>query len=275
MSQNCLQTGHEHSYSRTHQMTNYPDHTVGTTMQPYPISQGTSLLWVSGVAGRGVRPCLNGKENDPWWGSALCSTSTPHLRPGVLFCTFNSDGNSQDAASCRFEQIQDNEIRDRFEMRSEITLNQCCPDPLETCRDMNDYTQRARCDVSISLGSCLGNISCTCSPGEICQNQLCECDRFACEGMGRVCSDLGCVFADNPYPQGALGVSSQRAVIISTVLSVFTCVLITLAAIAIIYVWKKKKVTEETISNEKYLGFITEQKETGQNFLNSSATDEY
>jgi len=58
----------------------------------------------NGVGGMPVRPCVNQLEQKPWWGSALCSNSTPVLKQGSLFCKFNLNGVMRNAY-CYFKQI--------------------------------------------------------------------------------------------------------------------------------------------------------------------------
>ncbi len=189
-------TGHEHSYARTHLMSDFENRVVVNQNSTMTISEGESIVIVSAVGGHSIRDCENNAENNPWWGSALCRNTDPTLRPGVLFCDFNPNGDDERLANCWFEQI-DGQIRDQFNLISSVDQSSLCqPDQFRSCRENITYSEKAVCGVSIDIG-CGITIDCGCSLGETCLNGVCECDQTSCSDLGRTCSDIGCVFPFN------------------------------------------------------------------------------
>ena len=241
-----ISTGHEHSYARTHLMADFENHVVANQESSLLISEGDngrSVAWVSGVGGLSIRPCLNNAQNNPWWASAICSDSAPPLQYGVLFCNFNPGGQDQNLANCWFEQI-DGEIRDEFTLRTTVTPSTCCqPDPEASCRRIRSFDEPAACGVTVDTGC--GIIDCTCSQGEICQDQVCQCNPTECSALGRVCSRLGCVFADNPNATGVRqDEGSASSVVVPVVVSVCVvvfCICLCVAGWSAFGFWKKKQ----------------------------------
>lgn len=91
-----IATAHEHSYSRTHLMSNMMNRTIVNTSDPLTLSKGNSFAFVSGLGGNSVRPQLLAGS---WWASIYAKTCLP-ADPvclsdgnfGALFGTFNVDG---------------------------------------------------------------------------------------------------------------------------------------------------------------------------------------
>ncbi len=100
-------TGHEHSYSRTHLMSNFETQVVASKDNTLVLQRGESFVFVSGLGGRSVR---DQELSGDWWASIY--TSDQGADYGALFCTFNVDGQT-DKAECYFKDIQD-QIPDRF-----------------------------------------------------------------------------------------------------------------------------------------------------------------
>ncbi|MFK8078645.1 MAG: metallophosphoesterase, partial [Granulosicoccus sp.] len=106
-------TGHEHSYSRTHLMSNFQDQTVVHTDDHLEIDRGQSFAFVSGLGGVGIREQV---IDGPWWAAKY--TRTQDASYGALFCTF---GNVR--ASCYFKDIQ-GAMPDRFTLESKLVLTE-------------------------------------------------------------------------------------------------------------------------------------------------------
>ncbi len=91
-----IATAHEHSYSRTHLMADFPNQGVASTEAPLvlaaddpatPEDEGRSFAFVSGLGGHSVR---NQDIDGPWWASIY--TSDQGARSGALFGVFNYQG---------------------------------------------------------------------------------------------------------------------------------------------------------------------------------------
>jgi len=116
-------TGHEHSYARTKIMTGYGPSPQWEEVPSDPLTgdqltleYGKSVTVVTGIAGREIRVCTQGKEHNGWWGRALCSNTVPPVTYGVLFCKFNFNGN-KDQAYCELKLINGN-VMDKFLLKS-------------------------------------------------------------------------------------------------------------------------------------------------------------
>ncbi len=91
-----IATAHEHTYSRTHLLSNCQNQTIADTSDTLIINQdqpgtpedeGTSFVFVSGLGGRSIR---NQNLSGAWWASIY--TSTQGAAFGALFGVFNVDG---------------------------------------------------------------------------------------------------------------------------------------------------------------------------------------
>ncbi len=106
-----IATAHEHSYSRTHLLSNIKNQIISSTSSPYSLKKGVSLVFVSGLGGESIRPQY--LEGD-WW--AKVYSSTQKAQPGALFCTFGTLIDPH-KGKCYFKNIK-GEIIDRFEIIS-------------------------------------------------------------------------------------------------------------------------------------------------------------
>ena len=106
-------TGHEHSYSRTHLMSNFETQTVASKDNTLVLQRGLSFVFVSGLGGISIRDQEIGGD---WWASIY--TSDQGADYGALFCTFNVNGQA-DRAECYFKDIQGREP-DRFTVISRL-----------------------------------------------------------------------------------------------------------------------------------------------------------
>ena len=97
-----VMTGHEHSYSRTHLMSNYENTVVASTSNTLTLSPGNSFCFVSGLGGKDIRNWDSNANENPWWAS--CAAEDNGVDYGALFCTFNVNGNPT-AATCEFVDV--------------------------------------------------------------------------------------------------------------------------------------------------------------------------
>ena len=100
-------TGHEHSYSRTHLMSDFRRGEVVHADDHLEIGPGRSFAFVSGLGGRDIRPQRTGGH---WWASVW--SSTQGADHGALFCTFGGA-----SADCRFKDVT-GAMPDRFTLES-------------------------------------------------------------------------------------------------------------------------------------------------------------
>ncbi|MDZ7288467.1 MAG: metallophosphoesterase [candidate division KSB1 bacterium] len=91
-----IATAHEHSYSRTHLLSNCQNQTVASTSDTLALSaddpatpedEGTTFVFVSGLGGKSIR---NQELTGHWW--ARIYTSTQNANYGALFGVFNYEG---------------------------------------------------------------------------------------------------------------------------------------------------------------------------------------
>jgi hypothetical protein len=107
-----IATGHEHSYARTMSMTNYQNRQyVSNSFNP-ELKVGQSFLFCSGLGGESIRDNCDNLENAAFWGATAagngctgyCSNENLETNYGVLFCTFNKNG--QGYTECYFKDTQ-------------------------------------------------------------------------------------------------------------------------------------------------------------------------
>jgi len=106
-------TAHEHSYSRTHLMSDFSEQRVVHRDDHLQVGPGQTFAFVAGLGGNSVR--AQQREGN-WWGSIY--TATQGATHGALFCTFGDR-----RASCEFKAI-DGAVPDRFTLE---TLNGLAP----------------------------------------------------------------------------------------------------------------------------------------------------
>lgn len=101
-----ISTGHEHSYSRTHLLSDMSDKRVVDSDANFTLTEGRTFAFVSGLGGIGIR---DQERSGNWW--AKIYTSTQGARYGALFGTFYKD-----RAEFYFKNIN-GQIIDRFTVR--------------------------------------------------------------------------------------------------------------------------------------------------------------
>ena len=107
-------TGHEHSYSRTHTMTDF-ENQLFEASEVVSVGPGRSFAFVSGLGGRSIRLQYDDLAANPWWASVYSATQGADY--GTLFCAFGGP-TAPDQADCYFRDISGN-TPDRFTVINE------------------------------------------------------------------------------------------------------------------------------------------------------------
>ena len=81
-----ISTGHEHSYSRTHLLSDMSAQNVVTKSSTFTVREGSTFAFVSGLGGIGIRDQERGGDH---WASIY--TSSQGARYGAMFGTFYED----------------------------------------------------------------------------------------------------------------------------------------------------------------------------------------
>jgi hypothetical protein len=100
-------TAHEHSYSRTHLLSDFKNQTVASTSSILKVEAGKSFALVTGLGGKSIR---DQEISGPYWASVY--TSNQQAKSGALFCTFRVPGHPS-RALCEFKNIA-GEVIDSF-----------------------------------------------------------------------------------------------------------------------------------------------------------------
>jgi hypothetical protein len=108
-----IATAHEHSYSRTHLLSEMESQTIASTSDTLVITRGESFVFVSGLGGRSIRD--QELEGD-WW--AAVYTSNQNANHGALFGEFGVGGRN-DLAHFYFKDI-DGFVADEFWVISRV-----------------------------------------------------------------------------------------------------------------------------------------------------------
>jgi hypothetical protein len=111
-----IATAHEHSYSRTHLISNFETQSIASTSNTLRIKKGETFAFVSGLGGKSIRPQNDELASNEWW--AAVYTSTQGANYGALFCVFNING-VRNKAHCYFKDINGN-IPDEFDLISDV-----------------------------------------------------------------------------------------------------------------------------------------------------------
>jgi ankyrin repeat protein len=108
-------TGHEHSYSRSHLLSDVAARTVADRSAAMDLRRGTTFVVVHGIAGKSMRRIRRLPIGD-WW--AKYYTTDNGSNHGALFGTFGVDGR-RDVAEFYFKDI-DGRVIDRFRVISHV-----------------------------------------------------------------------------------------------------------------------------------------------------------
>ncbi|KAK9712257.1 hypothetical protein K7432_007272 [Basidiobolus ranarum] len=109
-------TGHVHSYSRTHLMSDFSKQKVSSKNSTLNLRPGHSFAVVSGLGGKSIDPWVDDADKNEWW-AALASKSNGSDY-GALLCTFHING-QKNKARCEFRDI-DGKVWDKFDIISDI-----------------------------------------------------------------------------------------------------------------------------------------------------------
>ncbi|TPX76297.1 hypothetical protein CcCBS67573_g02439 [Chytriomyces confervae] len=107
-------TSHEHSYERTHLMSNFEDTEIASKDNTLHIQPGKSFAVVSGLGGESIRKWHGGLDKNPWWAATLAANNKAEY--GALLCTFNKGGDPS-LAKCKFKDIN-GKTKDKFKIIS-------------------------------------------------------------------------------------------------------------------------------------------------------------
>ncbi|UCF20688.1 MAG: metallophosphoesterase [Gemmatimonadota bacterium] len=108
-----IATAHEHSYSRTHLLSNMENQVIASTSDTLTLTSGESFVFVSGLGGRSIR---GQSRSGDWWASIY--TADQGANYGALFGVFYVDGRD-DLAYFYFKDI-DGVIADEFWVVSRV-----------------------------------------------------------------------------------------------------------------------------------------------------------
>jgi hypothetical protein len=112
-----IATAHEHTYSRTHLLSDFQNQVVASSEDPLllaaddpatPEDEGRSFAFVSALGGKSIR---NQELGGPWWASIY--TSDQGARSGALFGVFNYGGDPN-LARFTFKDISGQVVDDFF-----------------------------------------------------------------------------------------------------------------------------------------------------------------
>lgn len=128
-----IATAHEHSYSRTHLLSNFEKQTIADSDNQMVLEPGKTFTFVAGLGGKEVRREVTedswirklldkakGQElpqkNGPWF--AKIYTANQNAKSGAFFCVFHVDNNPR-KAHCYFKNIA-GEVVDDFTLESKV-----------------------------------------------------------------------------------------------------------------------------------------------------------
>lgn len=95
-------TAHEHSYERTHLLSNFETQEIESKSSTLKLRPGASFVAVSGLGGQSFRPWWDDKNKNPWW--AATAALDNGVNYGALLCTFRYKGDPY-TAKCVMKDI--------------------------------------------------------------------------------------------------------------------------------------------------------------------------
>lgn len=110
-----IATGHEHSYSRSHLLSDIAERTVADRSDTLHLERGKTFVFVSGIAGKSMRRIRRLPIGD-WWAKYYTTDNASNY--GALFGTFGVDGRP-DVAEFYFKDVGGRVI-DRFTVVSHL-----------------------------------------------------------------------------------------------------------------------------------------------------------
>ena len=148
-----VHTGHEHSYCRSKTMSSFQNPRVleedGSNVT---LDQDSSFVFVSGLAGYGIRSWREELISNPWWASYAARNND--VNAGVLYCTFNVNGR-ENLAECWFQDIDRREW-DRFTITTNLRRGQpIAPKRSSTCEleSLQELTVAGQLNDAVELPS--------------------------------------------------------------------------------------------------------------------------
>ncbi|KAJ3077497.1 hypothetical protein HK102_005185 [Quaeritorhiza haematococci] len=108
-----IASAHEHSYERTHLMSNFERHVVASKKKTLRVQPGKTFAFVSGLGGDSIRPWVGGLEKNPWWAATVSADNGGNY--GALLCEFNIKGDPS-RSKCKFQDV-DGVVWDRFNIQ--------------------------------------------------------------------------------------------------------------------------------------------------------------
>ena len=100
-----IATGHEHSYSRTHLMSDFENQEIASTDTTLVLEPGKTFAFVNGLGGQSIREQDDELAAKAWWAAVYSEDQDANY--GALFCDFNYN-EVLGAAYCYFKDIDDN-----------------------------------------------------------------------------------------------------------------------------------------------------------------------
>lgn len=113
-----IATGHEHSYARTHLLSNMENQSIASSNNTLELDLGASFAFVSGLGGKSIRSQDSSIASLPYWASVYTSDQSANY--GALFCQFYYDSDPR-KAYCYFKDI-DGDTIDTFFIQNKIGL---------------------------------------------------------------------------------------------------------------------------------------------------------
>ncbi|KAJ3088483.1 hypothetical protein HK100_008026, partial [Physocladia obscura] len=110
-----IATSHEHSYSRTHLLSDFSTQHIANTSNTLALAPGQTFAFVSGLGGDSMRKWYKNLNENPWWAAAVSKSNKGNY--GALLCTFNKDA-IVGTGHCKFKDIDD-KIWDDFYIESQ------------------------------------------------------------------------------------------------------------------------------------------------------------
>ncbi|KAJ3384858.1 hypothetical protein HDU84_002610 [Entophlyctis sp. JEL0112] len=108
-------TAHEHSYARSHLLSNFETQKIASESNTLNVKPGQSFVAVSGLGGESRRKWYKKSNQNPWW--AATAARDVNVNYGALLCTFNKN-RKLGSAHCKFVDIDDT-VWDNFWIKSE------------------------------------------------------------------------------------------------------------------------------------------------------------
>lgn len=127
-----IATHHEHSWCRSKNLkkTGPTPEVANEETKVMTTFPGETFVFVSGLAGKGIRVYQKDREKNPWWAST--GAEDDNVDFGAVFCVFNVD-NDPSKANCEFKQVN-GKVWDSWtiQTRNGENLNRTVSSPAKT-----------------------------------------------------------------------------------------------------------------------------------------------